>query len=163
MTIQNYQDITLRQYLLFLKSLDKKEYISPLLKEMSRVAFDHLWNKLNGDDLTYNKTLHTVGQIGFDYVEVSSRNRVLYKQFCSKIKDREITGLIRDKTNKHDNMRWILTSDGDDVFLFLDLIALDLKLKQCLIYNRKISSFEQDSSKYLIESLVKYGFETQLK
>lgn len=162
MIVQNYQDVTLRQYLLFLRSIERTDSVRTLLKEMSRVAFNHIWDKLNANSISYNKIYNNAGQVASDYLENHCVSLVIYKNYCKKLRERPITGLIRDKTNKHDDMKWILTSNGEDVFLFLDLVAHDRGSNQCLIFDRKNMYFEQDSSQYLIESIVKYGFKTEL-
>lgn len=152
-TGHNFSLITLTNLLAESRKLKAKETHDILLKSLSRVSFELLWQRFNGD-ATLTRVFASIGQATQHAVGDQYESKTIFKMTLKRIKDSALLGKIRSKVPHSDDIRFIVYSDGERIYLFLDNEASNVRLDQAHIFDPKAGTFIPCEKVSLVDSLI---------
>lgn len=152
-TGHNFSHITLSDLLAESKKLKTIDEHNLLLKSLGRVGFNLLWRRFNGD-VTLTRVFTNIGQVTQFAIGDQYESKTIFKMTLKRIKDSALLGKIRSKVPHSDDIRFIVYSDGERIYLFLDNEASNVRLDQAHIFDPKAGTFIPCEKVSLVDSLV---------
>jgi len=152
-TGHNFSHITLSDLLAESKKLKTIDEHNLLLKSLGRVGFNLLWRRFNGD-VTLTRVFTNIGQVTQFAIGDQYESKTIFKMTLKRIKDSALLGKIRSKVPHSDDIRFIVYSDGERIYLFLDNEASNVRLDQAHIFDPKAGTFIPCEKVSLVDSLI---------
>lgn len=152
-TGHNFSLITLTNLLAESRKLKAKETHDILLKSLSRVGFELLWQRFNGD-ATLTRVFASIGQATQHAVGDSYESKAVFKMTLKRIKENALLGKIRSKVSHCDDIRFVVYSNGEKLFLFLDNEASNVRMDQAYVFDTQAGSFIPYEKMSLIDACV---------
>ena len=154
-TGHNFSLITLTSLLAESRKLKTRESHDILLKSLSRVGFELLWQRFNGD-ATLTRVFASIGQATQHAVGDSYESKAVFKMTLKRIKENALLGKIRSKVSYCDDIRFVVYSNGAQAFLFLDNEATNVRMPQAYVFDTEAGSFIPCEKMSLIDSFISY-------